>query len=809
MRIWNKYERGAQVTAFYWIWEYIKVFLAYGVIMFVWPSLMYAKFLRGKKFTFRFGFCVTSSVLMINTGVLLLGLFHLLHGWLICLIFYGSIFFCLARKVRKQTKGKGYLKKLMTGTYGSKQFVADVNHKWEKYLLKKLKRLRERTKGYVAEYTLLSIVVIFGMIYFTYGAFQDYSYGFGDMYPHNAWIYGLINGQIFSAGVYPEGMHCFIYFMHTLFGIRVYSCMLFTAGIHVSVFLISAYLLLKEIFKWRFTALFALALFLCMDLKCVDEVYSMSRLQWTIPQEFGFYNIWLCAAFLLRYLKRGITECKLKFRLFKKGFWDENLFIFMLALAASLAIHFYCTIMAFFLCLAFVPLLIHKIMKPDRLLPLIVSVVGGVLIAVIPMGGALASGIPFQGSIGWAVNVMNGVDGANEGQSGNAAKDNEEKTNSSIQTADNGEGTVSLEASETGANGETLDGTQTKKEKQAKKRLSPGEFVQKLYSASYKTLYGADRAGLLIKLTFIGLAVWLLSKIALLLSKYFLHKEKVELLMFDGYFGLALSTVFFMAMYCAGSLGLPPLVAGSRVCSVAQLLMMAMVFIPVDLVAFAIASFLQATIMSVLAFAGVAAVYVITNLTGCFHGYLYYELTRYNAAVMTTYSITKDLPKQSFTVVSTVDELYQVVQYGYHEEMISFVNGAMSKNYTIPTEYVFIYVEKKPIEYAQSHFFEGPDWLAKEKYTQYYHSYMSQCPDIEASEISLELGQTNRAKVRNHSSVYSNLETRTLVESRAYAWCKEFEELYPHELYTYYEDDNFVCYYFKQNPKRLFQLAIE
>ena len=795
------------MTAFYWIWEYTKVFLAYGVIMFVWPSLMFAKFLRGKKFTFRFGFCVTGSVLMINTGVLLMGLFHLLYGWLICLIFYGSLAFGLMRKLRKQTKGKGYLKKLMTGTYGSKQFVADVNHKWGKYLLMRIKRLIKRTNGYVAEYTLLSVVVIFGMIYFTYGAFQDYSYGFGDMYPHNAWIYGLTNGQIFSAGVYPEGMHCFIYFMHTLFGIRIYSCMLFTAGIHVAVFLISAYLLLKELFKWRFTALIALALFLCMDVKCVDEVYSMSRLQWTIPQEFGFYTIWLCATFLLRYLKAEITECKLKFRMFKKGFWDENLFLFVLALATSLAIHFYCTIMAFFLCLAFVPLMLHKILQTKRLVPLVVSVMAGVLIAVIPMGGALASGIPFQGSIGWAVNVMNGVDGANEGQSGNeSTTTNDGQDGSGSQSGYAVQNTDQvLQGNET--TDIATDTEQTKSEAVVKAKRKP--FFQTLNSASYRTLYGGDRAELLITMTFVCLAIWLLLKAAVLVLKYFRQKDEVVPSMFDGYFGLTLSTVFFMIMYCAGSLGLPPLVAGSRVCSVAQLLMMAMVVIPVDLVAFALANFLHAAIMSVLAFASVAAVYIITNLTGCFHGYLYYELTRYNAAVMSAYSITKELPKQSFTVVSTVDELYQVVQYGYHEEMISFVNGSISDNYTIPTEYVFIFVEKKPIQYAQSHFFEGPDWLAEEKYTQYYHSYMSQCPEITASEISLELGQTNRAKVRNHSSVYSHLETRTLVESRTYAWCKDFEELYPHELHVYYEDDDFVCYYFKQNPKRLFQLAIE
>ena len=66
------------------------------------------------------------------------------------------------------------------------------------------------------------MIVLFGVIYYSYGAFQDYSFGFGDCYTHNAWISGLLNGQIFSAGVYPEGMHCVIYAISVMFGIRVF-----------------------------------------------------------------------------------------------------------------------------------------------------------------------------------------------------------------------------------------------------------------------------------------------------------------------------------------------------------------------------------------------------------------------------------------------------------------------------------------------------------------------------------------------------------------------------------------------------------
>ena len=69
-------------------------------------------------------------------------------------------------------------------------------------------------------------------------------------------------------------MHCFIYAMHTLFGIRIYSCMLFTAGIHAAVLLVSAYLLLKEIFRFRYTPMFAIALFLMLDVTKVRDLLT-------------------------------------------------------------------------------------------------------------------------------------------------------------------------------------------------------------------------------------------------------------------------------------------------------------------------------------------------------------------------------------------------------------------------------------------------------------------------------------------------------------------------------------------------------
>ena len=51
--------------------------------------------------------------------------------------------------------------------------------------------------------------------------------------------------------------------------------------------------------------------------------------------------------------------------------------------------------------------------------------------------------------------------------------------------------------------------------------------------------------------------------------------------------------------------------------------------------------------------------------------------------------------------------------------------------------------------------------------------------------------------------------TRTNLEAKAYDWCQKFSELHPGKLNTYYEDDDFVCYYFSQGEGMQYNLGLE
>lgn len=794
----------------YWVFEYGKVLIAYIALMYIWPMVVFRRYLAPKSRTYKFAFCTTVQVILINTVVLLLGLVHILNRWTMILFFYGGILVSLLWKRKFTGEGIQRVRQVLVGTRGVKLFLLQAISSMRHALRRGVKNLWRSSKGKRLEYLLLGVVVLFGMIYFSYGAFVDHSYGFGDMYTHHAWIYGLLEGNIFSAGIYPEAMHCFIYAMHQLFGIRVYSCMLFVAGVHVSTLLIAIYCFLKEVLKSRYTSLLIIASFLVLDLMCIDEVFSMARLQWTLPQEFALYTQFLCALYLVRYLRTDRNPRKESGKR-KWVVWDENLFLFMMALAASFAIHFYVTIMAFFLCASFAVLLLHRIFRKGNFRSLVAAVFAGIFIAAAPMGLAYATGIPFQGSIDWALNVISGED-TKEGRTQQAeailnTEQGEAVLPSATETKDsntslNGQSS-DAHANGTGITQKTIPLTERLKRLAIKVWDVTEKKSEGLYSYGYATLYGEERADWILRFTALAAGIGVVCCLIALL----IHR-KIKIF-FEGYLGLTLASIAFMILYAAPFLGLPELIAGARVCSTGQLLILAMMFVPVDLFLYLIGLTVIRVVLPLVSIVLTGAIYVGANYFDVYHGFLYNELTRYNSVVDVTNNIIKNFPQYSYTIVSPTDELYQVIEYGRHEEIYNFVKVIQSNAYSLPSEYIFLYVEKKPIQYAQSHFYTGPEWLAKEKYTQYYTMYFSEGNQLNQSTISDDYADQDFMFFLKESQNYSDLASRTILESKLNRWCKQFEHNFPNDINTYYEDDDFVCYVIRQNTSRLFNLEEE
>ena len=792
----------------YWIVEFIKVLSGYIFLMYLWPSVIFRKKLSGKSLTFQFAFCSTVSILLSNTIILGLGLFHILNEGIVRWIYYGIFFLSIFKEKELRRYIFAHIKRTLSGTQGWKLLIFRQAESLKIIIVNSFQQLNKKIKGRRIEYGILFVLIVFAVAYFSYGAFQCHSYGWGDMYVHHAWIYGLKEGKIFSAGIYPEAMHCFIYCMNDLFGISVYSCMMFLGEIHVSALLLAIYCFLREVMKSKYTVYLVLAAFLTIDMVCVDEIYGMSRMQYTIPQEFGLYTQFLCALYLVRFLRRNPEEGKAK-----RKVWNDDLFLFMTSLAASLAIHFYVTMMAFFLCAAIAIFGIVKVFKKENFKSLVIAVLAGMIISAAPMVLAYASGIPLQGSLNWGMNVMNGTD-TKEGRTQQAQSiasennaeessqnESESQSSESIQQESDVQSSQSV-TSEEKQQTETNDALEQEQTSQKKSRKTIREYIKMVYKYGYAQLYGDTRAKWLLGFTLIA---GILSVINWIITAVRFRKLPFEL-----YFGITAASVIFMILYAAPFLGLPEIIAGARLCLTEQVLLLSMMALPADEVLFAIGRRKMAYILPYLSVLGVAAIYAGTNYFGVYHSYLYYELTRYNSVVNLTNRIASEYPKQRYTIISTTDEIYQVIESGWHEEILDFYYKSKLEKYYIPTEYLFFYVEKNPIQYAQYHFFAGPRWLAQKKYSQYYkysNAVISEGSAIKSSKISEDVLGEPLTDMGKASDAYSNLKNRTILESELYFWCQDFKARLPYEIQVYYEDEDVVCYMIKQNPEHLYNLG--
>lgn len=795
----------------YWIIEYSKVILGYGVLMFLWPTAVFRKFLNGKSLTFRFSFCLTVQIVIVNTVVLMLGLFHILNRFTIW-GFFGGVFLWSFREKLKITKEiKRKFKYLITGTFGWKHFTQIMlSHLW-RWLQNTVKTVWKIYCKHFIEYTILVLLVAYGMLYFSWGALHDHSYGFSDMYVHHSWIYGLTEGKAFSAGIYPEGMHCLVYSLYALFGIRIFNCMLFLPAANTCSVLVAIYCLMKELYRNRFTAVAALMIFLTLGVSGRYIMIGMARMQCSLPQEIGFPAIFICVLYLIKYLR---SESRISYtRRFIKIDWNAELLIFIFALAATIIVHFYATFMAFFLCLAVAIVYIRKIFTKNNFRSLVAAVVCGILIAAIPMVIGFATGIPLQGSLTWGMGII------------------KQSTELPVINSEN----VQVSAN----NSATSEQAQMKPE-EMQPMGSPGAYeyvnspipvyeestllekgvayiqgirnkicgkAEDIYTKGYVKLYGENQAHVIILLSMFGVLFWGIYRIVCMVAN---EKFKKNWCSFagDGILIIVVSSFVYIIAYVAKQIGLPALLESSRIGFITHLTMVMVMAIPFEMV-FSLLRVVRKNVLYELSATVLmgGCLYAIV-LYGYFHSYLYFEVTRYNSAVNVTNKIIDTMPQYSYTIVSPTDELYHVIEYGRHEELLTFLENQTEEVYTLPTEYVFVFVEKQAIKYAQYHFFDGPDWLGQHKYQEIYGSY-SVWPEYISYPLSDELAQYDIRYFDKESDSYLNAESRTIIQSKMDKWCRKFDTIYPNELKTLYEDEYFACYYWKQNQQHLYNLAMD
>ena len=261
--------------------------------------------------------------------------------------------------------------------------------------------------------------------------------------------------------------------------------------------------------------------------------------------------------------------------------------------------------------------------------------------------------------------------------------------------------------------------------------------------------------------------------------------------------GLGLHMLFFNFVFMnAGLFGLPSLIASDRAVNYLIYLGATVIGVPFGL----FWCLFEEKIKPVRWVASVAIV-VATAMVIVFGGYTYtssavFRLS-YSAVTENYYKIKATHRKDTWTIVSTVDELSLTRNKGWHYELWEFIFRMEQYDSTrviqIPTEYVYFVIEKRPLKYAE------PTYLGQS---------LTLYPRI-SKEAANQLLSEQTIRTRKKSDYYGIYENRHAIMSKAYFWAEKYMSYFPDQMSIYYEDMDIVIYEIKQNMYALNNFAID
>lgn len=772
--------------------QFVEMFVAYSVVTLLIPCILLNEKLKDFSFSERItGYFLAGNFYCINL-VFLLEFLHI--SCRITLILGSALPFliCGHKKLKKQFSWRKKLQKfllgskaLLSGTYGVKTLFADIaawiSGKIPKEKVKKIwKHIPE---------LILTLAVVAGIMYI-YGLnnFTEYGYKASDMPVHNYWINLIDKNQIFKMGVYPHGFHCMIYYLHMVFGIKTYILLRLFSLVQVIFIHLAIIVCLRMICKARFTPYVAAGIYLMSNLFGRN---TYSRYASTLPQEYGMLFILPVACFAIRfldeyavYLIETVEEKKQESR--RRSRW--YLLGLVISFSLSLTVHFYDTMIAGYLCLGIAAGYFFRIFRWRYLKQLVLAGIVSILLAVLPMGIGVAMGNPLQGSLGWGLNVIKGKDASDSsadkdvnkreittesGQKITIVGDVDEKTIEEIKKqVEEQADTVSEKAQSTQQKSEAAEAMKltTKEKLKVKFRIVISGIQENVTDENSFFAWCVCGGG--VALLALGLLAFLLRRVnygAMLLA-------------------MAVYTFIMCIMQSAGALGVPELMDASRNSIFFAYTIVAIWALAADAVVYLLFGWFKRTwMMNLSSLLILVAVGSGIAEKGLVKEPVYEKALETNGAITCLTNIIDEEKDFTWTIISANDELRMVEGDGYRYEILEFLNnikkGDKAAAFTIPTDDVYFFIEKIPVNYA-------------------------------GTADGLELGSVSKEYAKEPLSTKSGIyayqgRDRWITMSHMYYWAQKFMELYPNEMEVYYESDDFVCYRLKQNGNSLYNLAID
>lgn len=753
--------------------RFVSIFAAYTGLTVLLPAIMFRRILAGRRLSEQFLMCYTFGNFYIINIVFAVQLLHISGFWTLVLFTAvpGILIWGRVNRVslRELCMKPGIVcKKILQGSMGIKGFLYRVKNRSMAVLKKAVWLFYCEVVCNTLQWILAGAVI--AALFWIYGRQLILTYGYraSDIPVHLNWINQMSRGNLFASGVYPFGFHCMVYYLHAVFGFDTYVilCVFYL----VQVFFIHIVLLamLKLLCRSLYLPYAGIMVYILGSF-WARQTYS--RFGSSLPQEFGMIFVIPSVYFLIRFFQ---TEKKnLKNR-------ETKLILgcFALAFSLTLAIHFYGTMIAGLCCIGIAVGFCTRFLNKEYFRRIMLTGIISVFLAVLPMGIAFAGGTPLQGSLGWGLSVINGDSSDTEDTSENEAAQKQAMEEMAARLIENTQNSNS----ESVQTGEIPIITEAPKHSLADKAR---EIPKKMKNLREMMIRRIQEFIINSQEQWCAYAVLAGIAVLILLGLMFIILRRItygEMLMSAG-FCMGILTL----LLCAGNLGLPVLMDPAR-CSIYYVYLL---IVSITVLGDGLLYLIFMPRILTIPRNAVSFILTVSMAAGMIHQGLVKTpdfISDYvsNGAFTCLTNIIKENKDETWTIVSANDETQMGLDHGWHYETITFLRKQEHINkdtkLIIPTEKVYFFIEKIPLNYSVVYSGSGQSISKK--------------------------GASQSLPNSGGIGMYQG-EGRWILMSRMYYWAQAFMEMYPNEMKVYYESEDFVCYVIPQNMYHQYNFAID
>ena len=156
----------------YWILEFIRVGIGYIFLMYLWPSVVFRKHLSGEKPDLSFCFLFHSFRFTDQHACSEPGALSYLRRTHCIFPFLWNLYRIHPQRKKASPACIRAATKLFAGKLGWKSFLTALTDDSKYLLVTFFRRLNQKIKGRRLEYGILSVLILFAIAYFSYGAFS-------------------------------------------------------------------------------------------------------------------------------------------------------------------------------------------------------------------------------------------------------------------------------------------------------------------------------------------------------------------------------------------------------------------------------------------------------------------------------------------------------------------------------------------------------------------------------------------------------------------------------------------------------------